>query len=78
MDNAAIEAMLDAYFTHLSAMQPGDWIEVFAEDAVLRDPVNTRSTGKTAMFHGASYALRKPVALTSLSVRSGTFFGGSA
>ena len=39
MSNTEIEAIVAAYFTNMAAMNPEDWLEHFAEDAISYDPV---------------------------------------
>jgi ketosteroid isomerase-like protein len=39
MSSTAIETIIDAYFTNITAMNPEGWIENFAQDAVSYDPV---------------------------------------
>ncbi|MBD2595647.1 nuclear transport factor 2 family protein [Nostoc spongiaeforme FACHB-130] len=39
MSSTAIETIIAAYFSNITAMNPEGWIENFAEDAVSHDPV---------------------------------------
>ena len=39
MSKETIEAIVSAYFENLSAMNPQAWVETFADDAVVTDPV---------------------------------------
>ena len=40
MSKETIESILTAYFTNMAAMNPEGWIDTFAEDAVICDPVS--------------------------------------
>ncbi|NEO29513.1 MAG: ketosteroid isomerase [Symploca sp. SIO3C6] len=39
MSTETIEQVVTAYFTHMGAMNPEGWVENFAEDALIYDPV---------------------------------------
>ena len=39
MSKEAIKQAINSYFTNLAAMNPSEWLENFAEDAVTYDPV---------------------------------------
>lgn len=39
MSPEAIEQLVRAYFTHMGTMTPQGWLDIFAEDAVIYDPV---------------------------------------
>lgn len=39
MSAEAIEKLVDAYFVNMAAMNPEGWVENFAEDGVICDPV---------------------------------------
>ncbi|NET85624.1 MAG: ketosteroid isomerase [Moorea sp. SIO1F2] len=39
MSTEAIASVINVYFTNMAAMNPGGWVEIFAEDAVIYDPV---------------------------------------
>jgi ketosteroid isomerase-like protein len=39
MSQEAISSTLTAYFTNMAAMNPEGWVDTFAEDAVICDPI---------------------------------------
>ncbi|NEQ87011.1 MAG: ketosteroid isomerase, partial [Moorea sp. SIO2I5] len=39
MSTEAIASVINVYFANMAAMNPGGWVEIFAEDAVIYDPV---------------------------------------
>ncbi len=44
LPQAQIEQLVAAYFTAMAAMSPTGWIEIFAPDATIYDPVGTPAT----------------------------------
>ncbi len=44
MSPEKIESIINSYFANISAMNPGGWVENFAEDALSYDPVGEPPT----------------------------------